>query len=131
VTADNYNTQEEFLAYTIGQHYERTAPAEVDIPRLFDAALRDIFPPLPEGQGTAKMAANLLRHHRRNLVRTIFYWTGLNYDLVRALVIHLESRCAALNLQVGPDPSAKLIEITTLITTLAMNRVHTGEFVQR
>lgn len=131
VTADNYNTQEEFLAYTIGQHYERTAPAEFEIPRLFDAALRDIFPPLPEGQATAKMAANLLRHHRRNLVRTVFYWTGLNYDLVRALVLHLESRCAALNLQVGPDPSAKLIEVTTLSTTLAMNRVHTGEFVQK
>jgi hypothetical protein len=36
-----------------------------------------------------------------------------------------------MNLQVGPDPSAKLIELTTLVTTLAMNSVHTGEFVQR
>jgi hypothetical protein len=131
VTAENYDTQEDFLGRTIGEHYELAAPADVEIPRLFDAALRDIFPPLPEGQNTAKMAANLLRHHRRNLVRTIFYWTGLNYDLVRALVMHLESRCAAMNLQVGPDPSAKLVEIVTLITTLSMNRLLTGEFVQK
>ena len=46
VTADNYDTQEEFLAYTIAEHYSRTAPAEVEIPRLFDAALHDIFPAL-------------------------------------------------------------------------------------
>jgi hypothetical protein len=131
VTADNYDTQEEFLAYTVGQHYERAAPADIEIPRLFDAALRDIFPPMPAEQKTAKAAANLLRHHRKNLVRTVFYWTGLNFDVARALVMHLEARCAAMNLQTGPDPSAKLIEITTLVTTLAMNRVHTGEFVQK
>jgi hypothetical protein len=45
--------------------------------------------------------------------------------------MHLESRCAAMNLQVGPDPSAKLVEFTTFVATLAMNRVHTGEFVQK
>jgi hypothetical protein len=131
VTAEKYDTQEEFLSGTIGEHYERMAPANLEIPSLFDAALRDIFPPMPAGPNQAKLAANLLRHHRRNIVRTVFYWTGLNYDLVRALVKHLEERCAAMNLQVGPDPSAKLIEIVTLITTLSMNRLHTGEFVQK
>jgi hypothetical protein len=131
VTADNYDTQEAFLASTIGEHYERTAPADIEIPHLFDAALRDIFPPMPSDTKTAKQAGNLLKHHRRNLIRTVFYWTGLKHDLVRSLVMHLEKRCTAMNLQVGPDPSAKLIEITTLITTLAMNRLRTGDFVQK
>jgi hypothetical protein len=50
---------------------------------------------------------------------------------VRGLVIHLEDRCTELRLQVGPRSTDRLIEIVALITTLCMNRLHTGEFVQK
>jgi hypothetical protein len=131
VTAENYDTQEAYLASTVAEHYRRTKPTRVEIPRLFDAALRDIFPPMPAEPGNAKPAADFLRRHRRSIVRTVFYWTGLNYDLVRGLVIHLEDRSAAMNLQVGPEPSERLVEIVTLITTLCTNRLRTGEFVPK
>jgi hypothetical protein len=131
VTAENYDTQEAYLASTVAEHYRRTKPTRVEIPRLFDAALRDIFPPMPAEPANAKPAADFLRRNRRSIVRTVFYWTGLNYDLVRGLAIHMEDRCAAMNLQVGPEPSDRLIEIVTLITTLCLNRLRTGEFVPK
>ncbi len=131
VTADNYDTQEEYLGSTIAEHYSRVKPRQVEIPRAFDSALQDIFSPPPADANTATPAADLLRKHRRAIVRTVFYWTGLNYDVVRAMVLHLEERCAALGLQVGPKSIDKLTEIVVLITTVSMNRLHTGEFVQR
>jgi hypothetical protein len=131
VTAENYDTQEEYLASTVEEHYRRSTPRNVEIPRLFDAALRDIFPPAPADGHAERPAAEFLRKHRRMIVRTVFYWTGLNFDIIRALVVHLEDRCAAMNLQVGPDLPGRLVEVVTLITTLSMNRLHTGEFIQK
>jgi hypothetical protein len=131
VTADNYDTHEEYLGNTIAEHYSRTTPRRVEIPRAFDTALQDIFPTRSAGITPETPAADFLKKHRRAIVRTVFYWTGLNHDLVRGLVLHLEERCSALNLQLGSKSSDKLIEVTTLIATLAMNRLHTGEFVQK
>ncbi len=131
ITADNYDTQEEYLGSTIAEHYSRTTPRRVEIPRAFDTALQDIFTPLSADAKSESPAADFLRKHRRAIVRTVFYWTGLNYDLVRGLVIHLEERCSSLNLQVGSKSSDKLIEVVALIATLSMNRLHTGEFVQK
>jgi hypothetical protein len=131
VTADNYDTQEEFLGSTVAEHYRRSAPKPVEIPRLFDAALRDIFPPLAPEWDTPVPAAKFLQKHRRNIVRTVFHWTGLNYDLVRGLMLHLEQRCTAMKLQVPWDDPAKLIEVVTLVTTLCMNRLRTGDFVHK
>ena len=131
VTANDYDTHEEYLSNTIAEHYSHLQPMHVEIPRLFDAALQDIFPPLSPESNAGTPVAELLRRHRRTIVWTVFHWTGLNYDWVRALVVHLEERCAALGLEIGTDQSAKLIEVVALITTLSMNRLHTGEFVHK
>ena len=131
VTADNYDTREEYLGSTIAEHYSRSTPRRVEIPRAFDTALKDIFPPMPAEPKTETPATDFLRKHRRSIVRTVFYWTGLNHDLVRGLVMHLEERCSELRLQVGAKPSDRLIEVVVLVTTLCMNRLHTGEFVQK
>jgi hypothetical protein len=64
-------------------------------------------------------------------VWSVFHWTGLNYDVVRGLVVHLEERCEAMNLQAGRDAEKKLVQIVALITTLCMNRLTTGDFVRK
>jgi hypothetical protein len=131
VTADDYDTREAYLGATIAEHYHRLQPAALEIPQLFDGALRDIFEPPAAEAGAKKSAAELLRRHRRKIAWSVFHWTGLNYDVVRGLVVHLEERCAALGLQSGQDESKRLIEIVTLITTLCMNRLTTGDFVHK
>ena len=131
VTADNYDIQEDYLGKTIAEHYGGLQAGPLEIPPLFDAALRDIFPPLAAEAEGATAASEFMRRHRRKIVWSVFHWTGLNYDLVRALVVHLEGRCESLQLQVGKHRSAKLMELIAMITTLSMNRLHTGEFAQK
>jgi hypothetical protein len=130
VTADDYDTHEPYLSSTIADHYSRLRPAPLEIPRLFDGALREIFQSAVDA-GAESSAAELLRRHRRHIVWTVFHWTGLNYDVVRGLVVHLEERCEAMNLQAGRDAEKKLIQIVALITTLCMNRLATGDFVHK
>jgi hypothetical protein len=131
VTADNYDTQEDYLGKTIAEHYHGLTTSHIEIPPLFDGALRDIFPPPTLGADDVLPAAEFLRQHRRKIVWTVFHWTGLNYDIVRGLMRHLEERCAAMNLQIGTPRSGKLTAVVAMVTTLCMNRVHTGEFAQK
>ena len=131
VTAEDYDTREPYLSTTIAEHYSRLRPAPLEIPRLFDGALREIFEPPASDSGDEMSAAEFLRKHRRQIVWSVFHWTGLNYDVVRGLVVHLEERCEAMGLQTGPDQSKRLIQIATLVTTLCMNRLATGDFVHK
>jgi hypothetical protein len=131
VTAEAYDTKEPYLSTTIAEHYRRQQPAPLEIPRLFDGALRDIFESPLADDGAGSAAADFLRRHRRKIVWSVFHWTGLNYDVVRGLVVHLEERCAAMNLKSGPDQSKQLVQSVTLITTLCMNRLATGDFVHK
>jgi hypothetical protein len=132
VTAENYDTQEEYLNSTVGEFYSRAVPRQIEVPPLFDTALEDIFPRHTSSLHDGQSAAAFLKKHRREIVGAVFYWTGLNNDIVRALVGHFEQRCAAIDLQVPTDSAAKaLIETVTLVTTLSMNRLHTGDFVHK
>jgi hypothetical protein len=131
VTADTYNVHEEFLESTLAEHYRRTTPSRVEIPCVFDAALRDVFPPGPDGPGEGEPAHEFLRRHRRAMVGTVFHWTGLNDGLIRALMDHLEERCRTQNLRRNEPEPAALIEIVVLVTALCMNRLHTGDFVTK
>jgi hypothetical protein len=131
VTAEEYDTQEPYLSTTIAEHYSRQRPAPLEIPRLFDGALRDIFESRAADDDSGSSVADFLRRNRRNIVWSVFHWTGLNYDVVRGLVVHLEERCAAMNLKIVPDQSKQLIQLVTLITTLCMNRLSAGDFVRK
>lgn len=129
VTAENYDTQEEFLTSTLAEYYENRHGPAVQIPRVFDNALRDIFP-LLSGSTASQGAAEFVRKHRRKVVSTVFYWTGLDDSWVRGLLNHLEERCQALKLQVVEGESSdKIIEMVVFVTTLCINRVRTGEFM--
>ena len=129
LTADGYDTSEEFLTGTIAEYYRRMTPAPVQVPHVFDAALHDVFPLVEENTPSAEPAAEFLRRRRRAIVTAVHYWTGLDDAPVRALLDHLEQRCGALRLCVGRDAEARLIELVALVTTLCMNRLRTGDFV--
>ena len=59
------------------------------------------------------------------------YWTGVRRPLVKALVESIEQRVGALGLAVETDrEDAQLVEMTAYATTLAMNYLTRGRFVQ-
>ena len=68
---------------------------------------------------------------RKEIVDKVTYWTGVRRPLVRALVESIEQRVQALGLAVETArESAQLVEMTAYATTLAMNYLTRGRFVQ-
>jgi hypothetical protein len=77
-------------------------------------------------------AADLVEENRLPLTDKITYWTGVKRPLVRALVDRIIRNCRDLQLfaEVGREREY-LVELTAYGTTLAMNYLTRGRFVQR
>lgn len=131
VTAEDYDATND-LTGSIGEHYEQFREEPIDVPAYFDGDLKDIFErTVPPGKETEWPGAHqFLMKHRRELVRNINYWTGLNEATVKSLVHHFVERCKLLDLYVNPDKSCEtLMEMTAYATTLSMNKLYKRDFI--
>ena len=118
---------------TVGQFYERHAsePREVD-ELLLDNDLKDIFNVSPRKRKGVRPAVDLLREHRKVITDKLTYWTGVQRPLIKNLLESIEERLAALELQSHVNCEKQyLTEMTVFCTTLAMNYLTRGRFVQR
>src|SRR5437867_390665 len=96
-----------------------------------DTDLVDIFIRSRRRKKGVRPAVDLLREARKPLVDKITYWTGVKRALVRALVETIEKRVGDLELMVETKrENEHLAEITAYATTLAMNYLSRGKFVQ-
>jgi hypothetical protein len=118
------------IDYTLDQYYQDyAADAEPGAAGL-DGDLRAIFDDLQDGSGQeTRPAAELIRRHERELMATVFRWTGHFPEKTRSLVRGLAKRAEALK-QVYPRSAEEeaLVSVTTLVTSLAMNFVHRGAY---
>jgi hypothetical protein len=85
-----------------------------------------------EVQGTAHetgRAGELIRRLARQLMATVFRWTGHFPEKTRSLIRDLAKRAETLK-QVYPQDAEEeaLVGVTTLVTSLAMNFVHRGAY---
>jgi putative zinc-binding metallo-peptidase len=124
----------EEMDVTVEQFYQEHTPDEAQaIAELaLDADLADILlKPAPRRRRGIRPAAPWLAEHRKPIVDKVTYWTGVRRPLVRALVESIEQRVAALGLAVetAREPG-QLVEMTAYATTLAMNYLTRGRFVQ-
>ena len=124
----------EEMDVTVEQFYQQHTPDEAHaIAELaLDADLADILlKPSPRRRRGIRAAAPWLAEHRKPIVDKVTYWTGVRRPLVRALVESIEQRVAALGLAVetAREPG-QLVEMTAYATTLAMNYLTRGRFVQ-
>jgi len=118
---------------TVGQFYERHAsePHEVD-ELLLDNDLKDIFNVSPKKRKGVRPAVDLLREHRKVITDKLTYWTGVQRPLIKNLLESIEERLAALELQSHVNCEKQyLTEMTVFCTTLAMNYLTRGRFVQK
>lgn len=130
VTAAGYRTQDEaFRTRPIGELYGALSAPPAEIPRFFDAPLRDIFGPDSAGEG--EPGSKFLRRQRRAIVAAVYHWTGLDDTLVRALLVHLEERSAGMKLRVDKPSDATLVQVVAFVTTLCMNHLQTGDYVRK
>ena len=116
----------EAMHYTVEEHYrsaEERLPIEDE--RHFDGDLRTVFA-TPADAPEGERASAFLRHHRREIVRRISYWTGESATIVRGFIDFLAMRAEALDLRVAGLEAATLIELTSFGTAVMMNYRYTS-----
>ena len=124
----------EEMETTIEEFYRQKADPGVaavaaDLP--LDTDLRDIFSrPRRSSSRGARPAAQLLSENRKDIVDKVTYWTGVRRPLVKDLVESIERRVRELDLTAQRSRESKaLVEITAYSTTLAMNYLTRGKFI--
>ena len=76
-------------------------------------------------------AWQMVEENRLSLTDKITYWTGVKRPLVRALIERIVRTCREHDLCVDTGrEAATLVELTVYGTTLAMNYLTRGRFVQ-
>jgi hypothetical protein len=134
VTADDLDEDVGQIPYSLDQFYGHSPPDEKDFPPGLDGALKAIFEDLgsPEKDVDAprRPASKLIRRIERELLANVYRWTGHFPERTRPLVRHLAKRADDLQ-QVYPQEyeSAVIVAFTTLVTALAMNHVHSGNYL--
>jgi hypothetical protein len=133
VTAAELDEDVSGIDYTLEQYYQDLAADAEPGAAGLDGDLRAIFDDLQEPDaGSAQEtqpAAELIRRHERELMATVFRWTGHFPEKTRSLIRGLAKRAEALK-QVYPRSAEDeaLVSVTTLVTSLAMNFVHRGAY---
>ena len=112
------------LAEYYGQRAERyRAAAQYYV----DDKLREAFPPI-RGTGLSP-AVGLLREHHAELLTRATVWSGMDEDDVKTILSKLEDRAAEMRVRFRPaEAPQKLLDLTALVTALAMDFGYTGRF---
>jgi hypothetical protein len=122
------------MEVTLEDFYRQTTPDEsqaiADL--ALDTDLTDIFlkPTRRKARGR-RPAAELLDERRKEIIDKVTYWTGVRRPLVKQLVECITGRVRTLDLAVlAAREQASVVEITAYTTTLAMNYLTRGRFIQ-
>jgi hypothetical protein len=106
---------------TVGEFYQRSTE-EIPLADLaLDTDLRIVFDGSRRTK-SARVAADLLRAHRKDIVDKTAYWTGVQRPLIRRLIELIEKRVEGLGLYADcRRESEHLTHVTAYATTLVMN----------
>ena len=117
---------------TVQQFYENHNAETREVNELLlDTDLKDIFNVSSRKRNGVRPAAELLRENRKVITDKLAYWTGVRRPLIKNLVESIEERVAALQLKSDVSSEKQyLTELTVFCTTLAMNYLTRGKFVQ-
>ena len=116
------------ISDTLAQHYgQRADRYRAAAQGYVDDKLRGVF---PKTRGTGRIpAAGLIHRHRQRLAESIERWSGLEPEEVTTILDKLEDRSQALKLRLPKSRSGeRVIELTSLATSLAKDFAYTGRF---
>lgn len=117
------------VPYSLDQFYQNQIGTPEPMPSGLAGALRAIFEDVEEGVAKKK-ASDLLRRMEPGLLDNVFRWTGHFPERTRVLVRHLAQLADQLGqVYAEPDEARVMVAVTTLVTALAMNYVHTGTYL--
>src|SRR6266850_7999179 len=132
VSTGDFDITVEDMKLTVEQYYRRmTRQNGAAVNVALEADLSDMFITRGRRRKGIQPAWELVEENRLPLTNKITYWTGVKRPVVRALIERVARTCRELQLyaEVGREP-AYLVELTAYGTTLAMNYLTRGRFVQ-
>jgi hypothetical protein len=114
------------MTILLAEHYgQRAERFRADAQGYVDDKIREVFPDTRSRKLAS--AAELLRRHQDDLVEKVARWSALDADEVRTILAKLEDRCEALGLSYPASKlSHKLMDVTALATSMAMDLAYTG-----
>jgi hypothetical protein len=128
VRDEKLDTPVQELTMTLDRWYETgssTNHINLNLHRTLNADLRRLFP-AEQGQP----AVDVLRVNRKQLIRDVNYWTGIHREILNALIDELLERVKFLKLNIEPKQTAtQMVSASVFITTLVMNYLYRGQFV--
>lgn len=119
----------EELNYTLVDWYDTSddEKKQITLPLIFNEDLQILF---PQVSSAGQSAASFLNTNRLNLSKKINDWTGIDREVIEALIDELIKKSQMLGLKVEADKiQDKTTEVTAFITTLVMNYLYTDNFV--
>ncbi len=87
--------------------------------------LRMIFRQLRDGGDPRERASVLIRKHKRRIVQSLCGWSGERASKVDRVMSDLAHLCDEHRLYLRSDPTTTLVQISTYVSTLIVNRIHT------
>ena len=132
VSTGDFDITVEDMKVTVEQFYRRMMRQNGSAANIaLGTDLADLFVSQGRRRKGIRPAWELVEEHRKVLTDKITYWTGVKRPVVRSLVERIIRTCRDLRLfaLVGREP-AYLVELTAYGTTLAMNYLTRGKFVQ-
>ena len=135
VTLTDMDTDVRDIQETVAQYYDEGEIQGVALPRSLDGDLRGIFSPYraqagdADAGGVAK-ASSLIRRLEDEMADAVYRWTGMDHELTYALLDHVADRAGQMDLSYPlAHQDRALVQLSALLTTLAMNYVYRGSFI--
>ena len=134
VTAEDPDEDVGDLALSLDQYYQGLSPGTATLPADLDGVLETIFEDLiPEAKSSPaarRPAAALIRRLERELMVTVYRWTGHFPERTRILLRHLAERAGKRNQEYPADRELEAATaLATFVTALAMNHVQGGSYL--
>lgn len=119
------------VPYSLDQFYQNQAAGQEPMPSGLAGALRAIFEDVGGVEAAPRRrASDLLKKMEPGLLDNVFRWTGHFPERTRVLVRHLAQMADQLGQGYAEaDEPRIVVAVTTLVTALAMNYVHTGTYL--
>ncbi|UCC94615.1 MAG: hypothetical protein JSW40_07330 [Candidatus Omnitrophota bacterium] len=117
------------LKITLKNYYKKKRQfyAE-DFPDFHDSNLKRIFIVREKKYKNMPFASDLIKKYKKNIVESVSIWTGEKKYIINDLLETIIDRCRDLKLIFTGQEETAMLEISTYITTLIMNYIHTGRF---
>ncbi|MCP4650832.1 MAG: hypothetical protein GY853_12250 [PVC group bacterium] len=116
------------LKITLKNYYKkkRRFCAE-DFPDFHDINLKRIFNEKNDENKKCLPASKLIAAHRKNIISSVYVWTGEKKYMINDVLKTLMTRCKELDLVMVDPEAVAILRFSTYVSTLIMNYMYTGK----